>query len=233
MYMNWDNLGDFAFVNTDTLKGEPKGIVLNLHGYTDGTMFDKSNAFAAKMGENGIVYVFPYHSVWAWMSKSSMAYIEEVLDTVYKHYGFDEKTPFVISGGSMGGMTAIMYGIFGKKKPIACTANCPVTDLEKMLSHDMTRAIYSAFILEDKPFSECVKEHSPILNISKLPKIPYRIMLGEKDTAITASALKFTEKMKQNGFDINTSVVAGMGHCNLADFAPEFNTYLQFIINAV
>lgn len=230
-FMNWENISDYAFVNTDSLKGEPRGIVMNLHGYTDASTFTKSNPYAAAMGEAGIVFVFPYYSVWAWMSKSSFAYLEEVLDVVYAHYGFDENTPFVVTGGSMGGMTAMMYSLYGNKKARACACNCPVTDLPRIFERgkDMRRAIYSAHNLDERPLSECLEANSPIHNAERLPNIPYYIAFGEKDLGITAEGMEFCKKMKELGRELSFDVVPEMGHCNLMQFPEYAKKYADFV----
>ncbi len=234
-HMNWENIDYFAFINTDTLVGKPKGVVMDFHGFTDGTMFEKSNAFARYMGEKGILYVFPYYSVWAWMSKASLAYIEEVIDVVWEHYGFDEKTPFVAQGGSMGGMTAVMYCLYGNKKATACAMNCPVTDLEEVyLRRHIRRAVYSAHILDERPIEECLVAYSPVRNVGKLPKIPYRAVYGSEDSTICEKmACEFEKAMLDAGHDYSRMTVDKMGHCNLYDFPEAFEKYLKFISDSI
>ena len=105
-----DNLLDFAFVNFDTLEYPVRGIFFYLHGYTDATMFTQSNEMAALFGKHGIAWVFPYYSVWAWMSRSSQIFNEQVLDAVYERLGVDDTVPLMIGGGSMGGLTALITG---------------------------------------------------------------------------------------------------------------------------
>lgn len=234
-HMNWDNLEYFAFVNTDTLVGKPKGVVMDFHGFSDATMFEKSNEFARYMGKRGILYVFPYYSVWAWMSKASIAYIEEVIDVVWEHYGLDDDTPFVPQGGSMGGMTASMYCIMGKRKPVACAMNCPVSNLERISrSKAIRRSVYSAHILDERPIEKVIDELSPLNNVSKFPKIPYFAVYGSLDEGMNEEvASEFETAMLGAGHDFKRITVEGMGHCNLFEFPDAFKTYLEFIADQI
>ena len=118
-FINEDNLMDYAFINTDALIPPVKAVCVDFHGYTDGTMFSKSEGKAKVLGEQGIAWVFPYYSVWAWMSEASQAFNEQVLDAVYRKLGIPDTVPLIITGGSMGGLTALCYQVYGKRKAAA------------------------------------------------------------------------------------------------------------------
>ena len=230
-HITWENIDYFAFVNTDTLVGKPKGVVINLHGFSDATMFDKSNDFAKYMGERGIVYIWPYYSVWAWMSKQSVAFIDEVLDVVWNHFSLSDDIPFVSQGGSMGGMVAMMYPLYGKRKPVACAMNCPASDLERIYKTKVIRrSIYSAHILDERPIEEVLLEYSPLKNVDRLLKIPYFAVYGSEDQGMNEEvASTFERAMIGAGHDFKRITVQGMGHCNLSEFPEAQKIYLEFI----
>ena len=133
-YINKENLYDYAFLNEDTLVSPLRAICVCFHGYTDATMYQGSPEIAKILGEAGIAWVFPYYSVWAWMSTSSSEFIEQVLDAVCERLGADENIPLIVSGGSMGGLTALNYLVYGKRKAVGCAVNCAVTDMKRIFS---------------------------------------------------------------------------------------------------
>lgn len=231
-YINKDNLSDYAFLNTDTLKLPLKGICVCFHGYTDDTMFSESNAIAARLGQKGIAWVFPYYSVWGWLGKNALAFCEQVIDAVYDKLGADENTPFISSGGSMGGLTALMYCVLGKRKAVRCAAECPVTDMHKMFedNYTMRRAILSAHIEKEGKLEDILKEHSPVYRAADMPKIPYFLLFGGKDTLITEKHYPPLYKaMEEQGHSVKVHIEEGMGHCETLNFEKALNAYCAFI----
>ena len=97
-YIRSENLLDYAFINEDTLVHPLRGICVSFHGYTDATMYKSSDEIASALGRQGIAFVFPYYSVWAWMSRSSQAFNEQVIDAVYERLQADEAVPLIVSG---------------------------------------------------------------------------------------------------------------------------------------
>ena len=54
-FINEDNISDYAFVNTDTLKFPVKAVCVEFHGYTDATMFSESPAKVRLLAEIGLL----------------------------------------------------------------------------------------------------------------------------------------------------------------------------------
>ena len=54
-YINSENLLDYAFLNLDTLRYPVRAVCVNFHGYTDATVFERSNEVARALGEAGIL----------------------------------------------------------------------------------------------------------------------------------------------------------------------------------
>lgn len=232
-YINADNLYDFAFLNEDTLVYPIKKLCVSFHGYTDGTMFEKSPQEAKMLGEQGIAWVFPYYSVWAWMSKSSCEFVEQVLDAVYERLHLSDDIPFVVSGGSMGGLTALNYLVYGKRKAMACALNCPATDMYRGF-HDrvrMRRAILSAHILEDGDLDDITKKYSPYYFADRLPNIPYLFIYGSRDIYFTGTQMpRMKEKLDEYALNYTLTVHEGMDHCDLAGNPKAMDQYLNFIV---
>ena len=228
-----ENLSDYAFVNMDALKFPVKAVCVDFHGYTDATIFLESPPKAKILGEQGIAWVFPYYSVWAWMSRSSQKFNEQVLDAVYKKLRIPDMTPLIITGGSMGGLTSLCYLIYGKRKAAACAVNCPVTDMTKFFDivPDARRAILSAHILEEKPFRAVLDSYSPVKLVDKLPTIPYLLIYGEKDERITKYFMpQFLERMKEKGHNVTYLLQKDMVHCDIDGHKKAFDIWCDFIV---
>ena len=232
-YINKDNLFDYAFLNTDTLKLPLKGICVCFHGYTDDTMFEESNQTAKILGEKGIAWVFPYYSVWGWLGKNSIEFCEQVIDAVYDKLNAPEDIPFITSGGSMGGLASLMYCILGKRKVARCAADCPVTDILSIFNDvpNIRRAVLSAHIEKDGELAEILKSFSPVYRAKDLPGIPYYLNFGSEDKLITEKHYPaIVEKLKENGHNFSYHLQEGMGHCEMDNFPEALEKYCAFII---
>lgn len=235
-FINKDNISNYAFINTDALIYPIKAVCVDFHGYTDGTMMSKSEGKAKLFGENGIAWVFPYYSVWAWMSKSSQEFNEQVLDAVYEKLQLPDTVPLIITGGSMGGLTALCYQVYGKRKAVACAANCPVTDMGVFFRDfpDVRRAILSAHILDERPLEDVCDAYSPVKLVDRMPDIPYLLIFGEKDMKITERFMpEFVEKMKKTGHDVTCILQKDMSHCDINSHKEALYTWCNFIIDQI
>jgi len=235
-FINEENIFDYAFVNIDTLKRPVKAVCVDFHGYTDATIYSESPAKAKVLGEKGIAWIFPYYSVWAWMSRSSQEFNEQVLDVVYRKLQISDNTPLIITGGSMGGLTALCYLVYGKRKAVACAVNCPVTDMTKFFDMvpDARRAILSAHILDERPLKTILDKYSPINIIDKLPAIPYLLIYGEKDNLITKHFMSnMLKKMSDADHNVTHLLQQEMTHCDIDGHKEAFDAWCNFIITNV
>ena len=235
-YINKDNLYDYAFLNQDTLVSPLRAICVCFHGYTDATMYQESPKIAKVLGEAGIAWVFPYYSVWAWMSKSSSEFNEQVIDAVYERLGASENIPLIVSGGSMGGLTALNYLVYGKRNAVGCAVNCAVTDMKRIFSDipDFRRAILSAHIQEDEDLLSVMKRYSPVDFYELMPRIPYYFVYGENDAYFTQNHMPpLIERMKKDKFNYELRIEEGMNHCDIEGHPDAFTEYCKFIIDLV
>jgi hypothetical protein len=182
--INQDNVSDYAFINMDALTFPVKAVCVDFHGYTDGRMLTESDAKAKQFGKKGIARVFPYYSVWAWMSRSSQEFNEQVLDAVYQKLQIPDTVPLIITGGSMGGLTALCYQVYGKRKAVACAANCPVTDVGVFFRDfaEARRAILSAHILDERPLEAVRRVLAAQAFVSEEPENPTTFTEEDRET---------------------------------------------------
>ena len=132
----------------------------------------------------------------------------------------------------MGGLTALCYQVYGKRKAVACAANCPVTDMSQFfeICTDARRAILSAHILDERQLGDILDTYSPIKLVDKLPDIPYLLIYGEKDERITEGFMaQFLEKMKAAGHDVTHILQKDMVHCDIDSHKESFDAWFDFI----
>ena len=233
-YLTPETLSDYAFVNLDTLKRPIKGVIMNCHGFTDESTFTSSPRFARDLGEQGVVYIFPYYSPWAWCSDSTLSYMEQVLDTVFSMLSLPDDTPFMISGGSMGGMTAMLYSVYGRRAVRAVACNCPVCNLEAVMasSPHVRRSVFAAYAGSGREMEEEILRHNPLRQVEHMPNVPYLIVSGTADVAVPdpkhADLMK--REMARLGRDATFLSVEGMVHCDLLSHEEPYLAYLQFVL---
>ena len=235
--MTKEELLNLAFVNFDTLEFPVRGVEINCHGLNDMSNFRSSPRPASDLGKRGIVYVFPYYSAWAWCNDHTVAFMDSILDAVWELLSLGENIPLVITGGSMGGMTSLIYSIRGSRKPVAVGCLCPVTDMARYASGggEGTRSVYTAVMEKGVPIERSIEKIDPMKHIGEFHRVPYLIVGGEKDYGISIELYQrpFCEKMKAAGYDVTLLCVPGMGHCEIAAFEDAYQTYLNFICGAI
>ncbi|MBQ7411532.1 MAG: prolyl oligopeptidase family serine peptidase [Clostridia bacterium] len=232
--ITYESLRSFAYSNDKLIKGEIKGIVLDFFGLGGMNMLSGDPGDAKEYAEKGIALVIPYTNPWCWMNQSAVAYTDEIIDTLCAKYSLPDNIKIVSSGGSMGGLSALVYTYYAKRTPVACVTNCPVCDLVYHFTEreDLPRTIYSAFAEFDGTLNEALEAHSPLHLAPKRPKIPYSIFHCEHDNAVSLekhSARLFEAMRKEH--DITLMRVPLRGHC---DLSPEARIeYRRAIVKAI
>ena len=235
-YINANNIFDYAFINEDTLVYPLRGICVYFHGYTDSTMYESSHEIARALGEQGIAWVFPYYSVWAWMSRNSQEFNEQVICAAYERLKADESIPLIVSGGSMGGLTALNYLVYGKRKAIGCALNCPVTDMNRIFAdfYDFRRAILSAHIDQEGDLEDVMGKYSPVRFADRLPQIPYLFVFGENDRYFIEKQMPpILERFEHYRLPYELIIQPRMGHCDIRNHPDALSKYCDFIISLV
>lgn len=231
-----DTLADFAFVNEDAFTGPVRGVLLNCHGFTDQDRRERSSAFPRMLGEQGILYILPYYNPWAWVNDQCIAFCDECLDALYAKYSLKKDiTPFMVAGGSMGGLTAIMYPVLGSYRARAAAADCPVCDLRTFIGEtDFRRcSFYDAYFHKDLDTE--LTRHNPLERLRDFPDIPYMIVRGEADPAIDMATQYevLLAAMKDHGIDVTFVSVPDMKHCELEHFPEHLKQYADFCFRAL
>lgn len=216
-----DNLRNFAYCNNSICKKPIKGLVVSFYGLGTATMFTEDTKDGIRFAEDGILYVVPYQNPWAWQNRQNVSFTDEILDTLFQEYNLPEDLPVVSVGGSMGGLSALVYMVYAKREPVACVANCPVCDLPYHFTErpDLPRTLYNAFYNYDCSLQEALKSASPLDLVDKMPaNAKYYIFHCVEDKAVNKQkhSDRFVEAMKTK-HDIVYYAVPDRGHCDLTD----------------
>ena len=227
--VNSENLSNFAYSNDHLISGSPRGIVLAFSGLGDQSRYDSDPEQGRFYASRGLLFVIPYANPWAWMNRQTLRFTDEIVSVLNARYGRD--LPVASTGGSMGGLSAIVYTAYSEHSPIVCVANCPVCDLPYHYSErpDLPRTLYSAFGTEEGAMSEVLARFSPLHLVDKLPRIPYHLFHCAEDRAVLLSAhsAPFTKAMQQAGHEITLEIVPDRGHCDLTpDAWARCNQYI-------
>lgn len=223
-----ENIHLFAYTNADILQHAPRGIVLSFHGLNGSQMIKEHSGFAAECAGKDLLLVCPYDNPWSWMNDLAVRTLDEIVGALLEKYG---SLPIISTGGSMGGLSCLIYARYSRHAITACAANCPVCDLPYHYTErpDLPRTIVSALCHYDMELPEAMESISPLHQAGKLPDIPYFIAHCEEDQAVNQQmhSEKLLAAMKKAGRRVEYISVPGRGHCDLSPEArAQYNTFI-------
>lgn len=214
--VDYTTVKEMAWVGDDIVK-QPKGILLVFHGLGAPPVKIEANDEERRFAEQGYLVVMPYYGPWCWMNRQARQMTDAIIDALFAHYRWPADAPIISTGGSMGGMSALLYCRYAKRPITACISNCGVTDIKYHFGErsDLPRTFRSAYWGYDQPFEESMTEHNPIDQVEAMPRIPYFIIHLTGDPAVNFDhhGVPFVEKMKRAGHDIRFKIVDAKGHC--------------------
>ena len=225
--ITFETLRNFAYCNDRIVTRPIRGIVLNFFGLNGNVMFDGEAEDGERFAKEGLLYIIPYYNPWSWMNRQTVDYMDEILDVVIDGLGLDDNIPIASTGGSMGGLSALVYTAYAKRTPVSCVANCPVCDLPFHYTErgDLPRTLYSAFGTYEGTMQEAMESASPLHLAAKMPtETKYIIFHCDADTAVNKEkhSDRFVATMRPD-HDLVYHEVAGKGHCELGDLWPLYN----------
>ena len=222
--ITYESLRSFAYVNDRIVTHPIRGIALKFFGLNGRDMYAEETASGQYYAARGILYVVPYNNPWAWMNRQAVAYTDEILDVLIQKYALPESIPIASTGGSMGGMSALVYSRYAKRTPAVCVANCPVCDMPYHYTErpDLPRTLYSAFFHEvhaGKAIEDILKTVSPLHLAEEMPDIPYYLFHCTADKAVNKElhSDRFVDAMKKAKRTVTYHVIPDRGHCDIGD----------------
>ena len=120
-----EHFGKHCATNIELIRGEIRGIALYFTGLGHKHYLGNDMAAAPVCAENGILYILPYYNTWCWMNKTTVRYVDTIIDTAIELYGIAPDVPVGIYGGSMGDYNTFHYAIKSKYKIVAADVLCP------------------------------------------------------------------------------------------------------------
>ena len=230
-----ENIRNFAYCNAHICIKPIRGLAISFFGLGGAAMFDQDPEDGIQFGEKGILYLVPYQNPWAWMNWQTVDLTDELIDVLFKAYDLPENLPIVSTGGSMGGLSALVYTAYAKRVPMACVANCPVCDLPYHYTErpDLPRTLYSAFATYEGPLETALRLASPTHLVDKMPVASdYYIFHCEQDLAVNKQKHSdlFVEKMLTN-HHVEYYAVPERGHCDLTE--EMWALYHKCIVDAI
>ncbi|MGD0091180.1 MAG: prolyl oligopeptidase family serine peptidase [Planctomycetota bacterium] len=214
--MTREKMEAVAFIADKQVCGRIRGVIVNFHGLGDPGLRSVPSYEENEWAAAGGLVVMPYCGPWSWMNRQARALVDELVDAVYAHFNLQDTVPLVLTGGSMGGYCSLLYARYARRPLKACLAQFPVSDLKYHFSErpDLPRTIYCAFSGYAEDLEALFKEHSPLDQVAFMPRVPYLIIHGDADKAVSKAAHsdKLVAAMRKLGFEVEYIEVPGMGH---------------------
>ena len=177
------------------LEGEIRGVMLWFHGLNGlcRTARNQISALEAEVASRGGLVVFPFCNPWSFLSRNEVAFVDRLIPEIYRQYQLDVHLPLVSAGQSMGGASALLYCRYGKWPVARCAALAPLCDPEDYYDHwtparpSGCAAMHNMFDPEGGDFRDRLKEHSPLRQAEKMPRIPYLLVHSDGDDIVPKS----------------------------------------------
>ena len=211
-----------AWTSQDYLGCPIRGIILRFAGLGNTDMkVGGGDPMELEWSNLGGLVVQPFHEPWAWMNPPAQKFVDELIDALLLRHQLPASTPLIATGGSMGGHGALVYSRYSRHRVIACLALWPVCDAvfhyhERV---DLPRTMHHAFGSYGD-IEPALLRHSPLHLADQMLDIPYLIVHGEQDKAVSKSGHsdKFVAAMRALGRRIEYVEVANLGHGGPMDY---------------
>ena len=227
--MTDEPLERFAYAALPPAGAAPRGIVVHFMGLgsqwqaREGEVprgLEREGSAAAAAA--GAVYVVPYLDPWNWMNAAAVAMADRIVDMAKARAGLPADAPVVSTGGSMGGLCALVWPRYTRHRVVAVAANCPVCDLPFHYTErpDLPRTLRAAFGAEPD-FAAALRSRSPLHLAPELPDVPHAVFHCTADQLVNKAAHsdKFVAAMRALGRAVEYVEVPDRGHCDLDDAA--------------
>lgn len=170
----------------------------------------------------GAIFLVPYLDPWNWMNAVAVEATDRAVALALARAGLPPDAPVVSTGGSMGGLCALVWPRYTKRRVVAVAANCPVCDLPFHYEEraDLPRTLHAAFGAEPD-FAAALRAHSPLHLAPELPDVPYAVFHCTEDRLVSKSdhSDRFVAALRALGRRVEYVEVPGRGHCDLDDDA--------------
>ena len=240
----FENINFFTRNNLSYIEGEIKGIVMEFPGLGGSSclgghvnMGEYNSGYAQLLGKQGIAIVYMYCGPWSWGNKGVVRMADLCIDAIKAQYNLADDIPVVSTGGSMGGLGALMFTNGSRHNIVACMAACPCYDIigeynSFAANPSFPRTYLSAIYNYDMSLTDGLKAITPCENISTMPKVPYYIVCNVDDECFDDEGMqKFAKDMENAGHDVTIKVLPNTKHGQFTD--EERESYRSFIEKSI
>jgi dipeptidyl aminopeptidase/acylaminoacyl peptidase len=214
--MDSEALRQTTFLGDKWLSGKPRAVILNFHGLGWTQLRKHLDMEELAWAKRGGLLVFPYYGPWSWMNREARDMTEEIISAVYREFDLPAETPLISCGGSMGGLSALIFCRYTKRKVAACSTVASVCDITASYTEypGRPRVFHYAFAGYEGDFWDIMKQHSPLHQVEHMPDIPYLMIHGADDTGVPlrTHTLPFVQAMQKLGRNVEYIEVPGLGH---------------------
>jgi len=240
-FINKDTVTSYTSTNESLLKGDVRGIIIELPGLGGGSCLGggmgldvyrtpKTEACA----EKGIITAYMLPGPWSWGNAGAMRMTDAVVAALLDKYNLPAYTPIVVCGGSMGGLGALNYAAHTNFSLRGVASACPCVDVFCTFDKDpiFPTTLISAVSCYDMPIEEGLKAISPMENIDKMPKVPYFICSDGEDIPCPEEQCNiYVEKLQSKGHDVTYHRQPGLEH---GYFEPEvYDALFTFMMDCI
>lgn len=237
-----DNVNRFTITNEKYLGNslkDVKGLAIEFPGFDGNSCLsgnynhlELSNEYAQELGKQGILLVYVFTGPWNWMRDVSVKTVDDIIDAVIEKYNLMKSIKIVYTGGSMGGLGALSYNVYGKHKAVGCAVSCPVCDLFAVskVTPFFEASVYFACAHYETDYDSAVRALSPLYFVDKFPRNKYFVLSCNDDKLISLKehGTPLLEKMQERGLNVQSIELDGMGHCC---HTPEsIKEFINFIV---
>lgn len=198
------------------LTGPVRGIVIRFYGLGGMNMKSAADERDLELANQGALVVEGFQDPWGWMNDATRDLYDDIIDAVRGRHHLDPALPLIVTGGSMGGHAALAYSFKSRHRVTACQANCPPCDLPCHFGErpDLPRTFYHAYGRRGDIIAR-LQSSSPLHQVALLPNIPYQILHGGRDAAVSKAKHSdpLVAAMRKRGLPVEYIEAPEMGHC--------------------
>ena len=224
-----EHLELYCNTNAHLLTQPPVAFVLEFPGLGGGSclggcmdMGPYNGPLSAELAAQGILQVYTFPGPWSWMSRGAVRLINALVDALRARYSLTSDTPWVVMGGSMGGLGALIYaashGGDPARTPTACLAHCPCVDVPDRLycKELVPRTLLAAVADYEMPLEDALRTISPLHRLEDMPRIPYHIVNDLADELFPFEQMDaYVEKLQALGHSVTYHRLEGCRHGEL------------------
>ncbi len=242
-YVNENNFSRFCSTNLHLFGGssaQHRGIVLEFPGLGGGSCLGGSQdtgeyngEYAEKLAAHGLILLYMFTGPWSWMNRGAVRMTDLTVDAVRARYLLANDSPLIATGGSMGGLSGLVYTADSVHRVTACAVTCPCVDAEAGMNvlESLPRTFISAVAAYDMPLEKAIRSVSPSSMLTRMPHVPYFVMSDCDDELFPVSDIDdYVSKLRSAG---NSVEYIRMKNCRHGEFSPGARERLtEFVISA-